>query len=67
MTLFSLEEEKKKKLFLSSNIEEIYPYRYIWPLAVPLKIKILSWLAFLNKLHAKERLIYKGVYNVDIL
>lgn len=32
------------------------PIDYVWKLAVPAKIKILIWVAFLDRLHTEEML-----------
>lgn len=42
------------------------PIRYVWKIEAPIKIKILIWLAYLDRLHTKDVLLKNNMTVMDM-
>ena len=49
-----------KGLYLSLRAAGIFPYKFLWKLMIPLKVKIFIWLALKNIILTKDNLVKRG-------
>jgi hypothetical protein len=49
-----------KLLYLQLRSDRIYPYRFIWKIKMPLKVKVFMWLVLKNCILTKDNLMRRG-------